>query len=64
MFVLFSQVFWPFLKVHIFFQKMGGLKAHTEAVKQDVYSQFLKVQQLSQFFLKNAAILRTKRGQT
>ena len=39
----------------VFFRKMGGGgggedKPHTKAVKQDVCSQFLKLQQLSQFF--------------
>ena len=36
-----------------FFQKLGGGgKPHTKAVKQDVCSQLLKVEQLSPFFKK------------
>ena len=59
MFVVFSQVF-GYFESSAFFSKKVGVKSHTKAVKQDVCSQFLKVQQLSQFIKKRATILRTK----
>ena len=52
MFVLFFPIFEHFESSAVFLSKNEGDKPHTKAVKQDVCSQFLKVQQLSQFFKK------------
>ena len=60
MFVLFFPGFLTILKVWLFFSKNGGVKPHTKAVKQDDSSQFLKVQQLSQFFKKTLGYLENK----
>ena len=57
MFVLFSQGLFGHFESSPFFEKWG-YKLHTKAVKQDDCSQFLKVQQLSQFVLKSPATLR------
>ena len=46
--VLFSQVFGYF--ENSAFSQNKGVKPHIKAVKRDVCSQFLKAQQLSQFF--------------
>ena len=62
MFVLFSQAFGHFESLAFF--KKWEVKPHTKAVKQDVCSQFLKVQQLSQFSKNSTAILKIKRGHT
>ena len=48
MFVLFSQDL-AYFESSAFFKKWG-IKPHTKAVKQNVCSQFLKVQQLSRLF--------------